>query len=339
MRRDASILILSWNGFADTVECVESILASEDLPSRIVIIDNGSTGDQYSLIRQWALSQAKESARNTDAEDHTQFVARGDVDVHLIGLPENIGFARGINWGVKWLDECFGDHVLVILNNDTTVEPSMFGQLLDTLSSALRPFMVAPRIMMSPERDRVWNCCGELLPFGLRRYHHAGKKWTDSVGVEIRKVSFATGCCLAFQIREFIQLGGFTEDFFFGEEDFELCHRIRRHGKLILCRRDAVMHHKVGVSQKLLTSNGAKRAYLYYLNRAIDIRRNGLYKPLSFRLWALVYSVYIGFILMRGGMDVKGVKQFLRELFSEAETRDGVSKERFLQIMQERVTE
>src|SRR5438270_13855713 len=47
-------IILNWNGWEDTIECVESLLRSARLPSQIVVVDNGSTDDSVERICEWA---------------------------------------------------------------------------------------------------------------------------------------------------------------------------------------------------------------------------------------------------------------------------------------------
>ena len=48
------VVILNYNGWEDTLFCVESVLASADAPTWIVIVDNASVNDSVSKIRQWA---------------------------------------------------------------------------------------------------------------------------------------------------------------------------------------------------------------------------------------------------------------------------------------------
>ena len=49
-----AVVVLNWNGWRDTVECLESVLRSDYPNYRVVVCDNGSTDDSVANIRAWA---------------------------------------------------------------------------------------------------------------------------------------------------------------------------------------------------------------------------------------------------------------------------------------------
>jgi glycosyltransferase involved in cell wall biosynthesis len=48
------ILILNWNGWKDTIECLESIFRNSYPNYQVVVIDNGSTNGSIEKIKAWA---------------------------------------------------------------------------------------------------------------------------------------------------------------------------------------------------------------------------------------------------------------------------------------------
>ncbi len=48
------IIIVNWNGWQDTIECLESVLKLEYDNFRIVVCDNGSVDDSYEKLCSWA---------------------------------------------------------------------------------------------------------------------------------------------------------------------------------------------------------------------------------------------------------------------------------------------
>lgn len=90
--------MLNWNLTADTLACVDSLLADGFQPAEIIVVDNGS-------------SVTDALARN---------LAHG---VGQLYLPHNLGFAGGNNAGIAAALDAGAAWVL-LLNNDTLVQPS-----------------------------------------------------------------------------------------------------------------------------------------------------------------------------------------------------------------------
>ena len=95
------IIILNWNGWKDTIECIDSIIQQEYLNYKIILIDNGSADDSIIKIHEWAegriTSQSlygkfpkKEAAINiiklTESEIEKQALKNENTEIVLIRL-------------------------------------------------------------------------------------------------------------------------------------------------------------------------------------------------------------------------------------------------------------
>ena len=103
-KAEISIVILNYNGYKDTLECLASILKMNYRNIKIVIVDNGSKNDSIKQINLWL---AKEKI--------------DPMNVYIITTGENIGFARGNNIGIRHVLENNRSEYILILNNDTVV--------------------------------------------------------------------------------------------------------------------------------------------------------------------------------------------------------------------------
>lgn len=94
------IVVLNYNGYQDTINCVRTINEQCGLNIIVCIVDNASVNDSVSQIRKFI--------------DKEEF----NIDIFLVENSDNLGFAKGNNVGIKFLREKRCDFVFV-LNNDT----------------------------------------------------------------------------------------------------------------------------------------------------------------------------------------------------------------------------
>jgi GT2 family glycosyltransferase len=299
-----AIIILNWHGADDTLACLDSLAKAEG-DFRVYVVDNGSTDDSLSRIQGWI-------------DEHD------GVDVRLVPLDKNYGFARGNNKGLE-IARLDNPDSYLLLNNDTEVCPDFLTALHEF--SALNPKyrVLTPQINYFFDKHKVWNCGGKLR-LGFRKYYYAGQADSMIKEKEYMPISFVTGCALFFY-PELLDSEGrlLTERFFFGEEDFEFSMRMKTAHVPMACVLNSLIYHKVGASGDKMLRSG--KVYLHYLNRFIDIR---MHKSMLFYLcWV---AVNIPFCLLRFYKHSPSVLSALRlmyQLLKDAEDKEEVTREDF----------
>ncbi|HVA32725.1 MAG TPA: glycosyltransferase family 2 protein, partial [Candidatus Baltobacteraceae bacterium] len=118
-------VVLNWNGWRDTLECLASVLNAERVPDVVVVCDNGSADGSLEHIRGWVRERGLEER------------------ISLIDIGVNLGFAGGNNVGIAFALERGVDFVW-ILNNDVVVHATTLSRMLSLLWRSPSAGAVAP---------------------------------------------------------------------------------------------------------------------------------------------------------------------------------------------------
>lgn len=227
---DVSIIIVNYKTSHLIVNCVKSILAlTKDIDYEIIIVDNASERDFEKTISQGINSETNK-------------------EILFLSLPENIGFGRANNEGVK---KARGRNIL-FLNPDTILLNNAIKILSDFLDSNpkagacggnlfdenLKPTysykMLLPGIVW--ELNDLLNNKIHTLWYGKTNHYF------NSNG-NIKKVGYITGADLMVKKEVLDETGGFSPDFFMYFEETDLCARIHKAGWSIYSVPEAKIQH------------------------------------------------------------------------------------------------
>lgn len=328
-----SVILLNWNGGSDTVECLNSIKLSDESAVPIVV-DNGSTDDSLAIIRKQMKILYGEFIE-CDSESWLE-LSNNDFSIPILLIQnENYGFAGGCNHGLK-IAKKIGYDICIFLNNDTIVEFNALSTLVERVRLDKKVFVALPLLTVH-KTGKIWNCGGKLSEFGFRRYNYSGMSQVEVVIPKEISCTFFTGCCFAIDTKKFSERGGFTERFFFGEEDFELSFWMKDNGLKAVCLTDSVVHHKVGasISRASVPSHGSK-VFVHYLNRFIHMRLR--FGKIFWFIWLFFYIPYIATVLFKNGIiEISEYFSFFKNLVRWAAKSNSVTRQDFQYILSGRV--
>ena len=217
------IIIVNWNGLRDTLECLSSLSKIESKNVVIVVVDNGS------------------------ADDSVRAIQHKYPNTVLIETGQNLRFSGGSNVGIRLALDRGADQIM-LLNNDTVVDPAYLSLLTSRLQSSPDIGVVAPKILYFANPTRIWYAGGEISMWtgtmrhlGIRAEDHG---CFDTPG----ETGYASGCCFLARRETFQQIGLLDEAYFMYTEDADWCFRARRAGYRIFFEPRARVWHKVSVS-------------------------------------------------------------------------------------------
>lgn len=187
---------------------------------------------------------------------------------------------------------------------------------------------LSPQIRLYYDKDKIWNC-GGILKRGARHYLYPKCPTTSLPDKEYLEASFLTGCALLFDYK---RTGMLTEQFFYGEEDFEFALRLRSKNMKMACLLTSVIYHKVGRSIKK-NKNSIAVNHIHYLNRLIDYKqysKSGLY----YNIWVVKNMADLYFYLRKSENLTHSQRiKVIKNIIIDSRKYTGVDKKLFLEIM------
>jgi GT2 family glycosyltransferase len=217
------IIVLNWNGKRDTLECLTSLRGVTYPACRVIVVDNGSTDDSVAAIRQ-------------------EFP--GTV---LVETGRNLLFAGGNNAGIR-KSLADGTDIIMLLNNDTVVDPGFVEALVRRLQSDSSVGVVGPKILYYAAPKTIWYAGGDIsLWTGTMK--HRGIRAVDDGSYDVPgTMDYATGCCLCATRAVWETAGLLDESYAMYAEDADWCMRARKAGFGIGYEPSARVFHKISVS-------------------------------------------------------------------------------------------
>jgi hypothetical protein len=168
-------------------------------------------------------------------------------EVEFVPLGANRRFAGGNNEGLRRA-LARGDDAIMLLNNDTQVDPSMIEHLILALEQDPAAGAAAPLIYFAAPSRRIWYAGGRCIPAlghtshrGLRQVDHGRYRAVEATG-------YLTGCCLVARREAWERIGLLDESYFIYAEDCDWCLRARRAGFRLLFVPTARLWHQVSAS-------------------------------------------------------------------------------------------
>lgn len=207
-----SVILVFWNNESHLTVCLQALATQKYRDFEIVIIDNGSTKGLNVRLSKNCVAIEK--------------------------LDRNLGFAAANNIGARLAR---GEWI-VLLNADAYPEPTW-------LENLLRAAEQNPAYNFFSSRQIQYHN-PQLLDGAGDEYHVSGLAWrryynyasTDH-GLEREEIFSACAAAAMYRRKDFLEAGGFDEDFFSYFEDVDLSFRLRLRGGRCLYVPDAVVHH------------------------------------------------------------------------------------------------
>jgi len=254
------IILLNWNGWKDTCQCLESILRSDYPNFRVIVCDNQSTDGSMEKIKDWAVGKETADEKINEKLESLIFppikkplayvqYTRAEAEqggknddekipLVLIRNDANAGYSGGNNVGVRYALQKNADYIW-LLNNDTVITSTTLKELAYRVQSSENLGLVGTLIYYAsePSKIQVYGGGKIMKVLGVDRFVY-------SPGV----IDYVSGTSLFIRREVIEEVGLLDEKFFFYWEDADYSRRVLKQGWKLGVASNAVVYHKFSAS-------------------------------------------------------------------------------------------
>lgn len=263
-----SIILLNWNGYDDTLEALESLYQINYPNYNVIVVDNHSTNDSIDKIKEYCSGNIKVNTRYTKYQENKPIklvhVKEDELNTKydnittddskkllLIENYDNYGFARGNNIAMDYTKKYDNPDYVLLLNNDTIVEPDFLMKMVDVAVSDNKIGIVGPKFYYydyEGSHETIW-CIGSVVDLEHYPGHHSimDEDYYDMSG-NVIDCDWVSGAGVLIKT-EAIPEDNLDTSFFFGCEDVDLAMQVKNKGYRVVTVMDSIIWHKVGMSR------------------------------------------------------------------------------------------
>ncbi|GAA0877272.1 glycosyltransferase family 2 protein [Algoriphagus jejuensis] len=289
-----AIILVNWNGLEFTRACLESLRRVDFPDFRVILVDNAS--------------QNQESGR----------LNREFPEIMLVENQENLGFAGGNNAGIRLALQQGFSHIM-LLNNDTEVEPDFLGEMMIHFSRNPSLGVVQPLILFLNDRKKIWNAGGKWVAATGRAVTLGDREPLADFRVKDMKMDWATGCCMLISREALLKTGLLNEQYFAYFEDVDWSLRFRKAGFGIVLAERARIYHEAGASSKKAHAEGmlSPKVFYYHVRNQLFLLRGtlqGFHTLVGCSYHLSRFMLWMGYFLLRGRFQkMKAVANGIRD--------------------------
>ena len=316
-----AIIVLNWNGWKDTLECLESLSQIVYPNYNVIVVDNGSDDESTEKIIEYCEGMLRiESNMFEYNPDNTpikiieytreEVEEGGGKEGEISGLPsnrkliliknkQNYGFSEGNNVGIVYGLNTLNSDYILLLNNDTVVDIEFLNVLIEAGEKKGNIGLICPLIYYYSDPQKIqysgreWDWYGLGLFKNLIEYNDRFKEQKTLDG-NIIETQFAIGACMLIKRETIKEVGLLSTEYFLECEDTDYSLRLKEKDIKIACAIKSRIWHKGSASLNKISRNFIR---YYTRNRFVVRAKYGtkiqmvFFIVISF-IQGFIYSIY-----------------------------------------------
>ncbi|WP_300977281.1 glycosyltransferase family 2 protein [Flavobacterium sp.] len=265
------ILLLNYNGFLDTIECLESLLKLNNDNFQIIVVDNSETPRPFENLVNWALGNFE--VKETLFERLVFPLGKKPLDfctttenrilekelkekIVFVKANQNNGFAAGNNIALQYILK-FGtpDSYIWLLNNDTVVDNDALSIIMKQMGLHQEEKSIYGTPLVDYYNTKTVQSIGGVYNkiTGLSSHFGEGKSKEDfetNFDEVIKTIDYPIGASMLIKIHFLRELRLLSEDYFLFFEELDWVYRAKAIGGKVSILNYFGVFHKQGTSTK-----------------------------------------------------------------------------------------
>ena len=305
---NVTVIILNWNGWKDTIECLESLYQIDYSNYQIILVDNASEDDSIKRIKEYCEGKLYVKSGFFDynldnkpiylhefLEEEFKSFNKDLVksnSIIILKNNSNYGFAGGNNIGIKFALKNLNPYYILLLNNDTVVDRNFLNELVKIGKDDNQVGFLGPKTYYYENNGRkdIISFAGGFLNLytGIPKvigYQEIDKGQHDGVN----NVDYVEGSCILINKDVLEKIGFLDTSYFAYWEEADLCKRGFKAGYKSVYVPKSKIWHKVSTS-----FNDPLKLYYYSRNKIRFMKKNTpKIEYISFLLYFFGYGFWI----------------------------------------------
>lgn len=305
-----AIIILNWNGWEDTLECLESVYQINYPEYDVIVVDNNSEDISIKKIEDYCAGKIKvnSSFLNYQNENPIKIFEYSSTELQSSKLPEmdvinsaeskeklilikndkNYGFARGNNIGISYALKSLDAEYVLLLNNDTVVDKDFLTELVDVAKNNDNVGFVGPKVYIYNDKNILQVAGGAKVDLKHGEvdeiaYHQRDEGQFD----HYLEPDYIGGTCILCSREVIEEVGMLDPGYFMYWEDADWCFRGRNQGYKSVYAFKSKIWHKYGAS-----SDTPFKMYYFTRNRIYFMKKNSaLWEFFLFSMFILAVTL------------------------------------------------
>ena len=254
---NVSIIIINWNGWKDTIICLESIYQTNYPNFNVILVDNASTDNSIDKIIEFSKNISKKKYGFFDYNFKDVFENKCNIELTsyknliLIKNDKNYGFAEGNNIGIKFAFDNLNPQYILLLNNDTLVDINFLKELVNVAESD-KEIGSVQSLLLRPGGNII-DSLGQEISVCTAKDKGINLKY--KYNVHNTKIFGACAATALYRRKTLENTGLFDKDFFIILEDVNFSWKIRLNGFKSVLASKSIVYHNRGISEVMTVND------------------------------------------------------------------------------------
>ncbi len=275
------IIILNWNGWQDTIECLRSVFLNNYPNYHVILCDNYSEDNSLKHTKNWADIHGHSYVEYNEKYAETGgSINDSEVDLILFQNGHNLGFAGGNNVGIKYALSKNDFDFIWLLNNDTVIDKDSLSNMVIRAMKETNVGICGSTLIYYHTPDKVQAYGGAKYNKWLGIPKHIGVMESFDKKVNVlkieKKIKYIVGASMLVG-KEFLkEVGLMNEEYFLYYEELDWAVRSKNKYRLLYVY-NSIVYHKEGKSIGTNSINkhekSLKSDYFFYKNKIVFTKK------------------------------------------------------------------